>query len=75
MNTDKAICLVDAEFKDGDKIASIHRGKEYTISTPENNEVTVFTNYWFKVPESYFGGVKKFTRDSVKPSVPGEEKK
>lgn len=64
MDTDKAICLKDETFLDGEKKVTLVRGKEYTISTPnEDGEVTVFTNYWFNVPKSYFGGNVKFTRD------------
>jgi len=64
MNTDKAICLVDEEFVDGDKKVKLERGREYTVSTPKDGMRTVFTHYWFDVPEEYFGGAVKFTRDN-----------
>lgn len=62
MKTDNAICLEDREFRDGDKVVQLKRGKEYIISEPnKSGEVTVFNSYWFQAPKSLFGGVQKFT--------------
>lgn len=63
MNVDKAICLVDKEFVDGEKSVKLVRGEEYTISANRVGDVTVFTNYWFKVPQKYFSGRQKYVRD------------
>ena len=59
MKTFSAICLKDYEIVDRDKTMTIKRGKEYTVSVPdEHNEVTVFSHCWASgIPADIFGGL------------------
>ena len=62
MITYNRICICDfhEEDQEGNKF-EIKRGKEYLTSEEESGMVTVFTNYWVKVPIKYFAGEKIFT--------------
>ena len=60
MITYSRICIKDWEVKakNGD-YCKINRGKEYTTSEEKDGEVTVFTNFWVKVPIEHFAGEQK----------------
>jgi len=63
MYTLKRICIKDftLEAENGDLLV-LERGKEYITSPEKDGMVTVFTNFWEKVPVSYFAGAVEFTR-------------
>ncbi len=51
------ICIKDFAVTDGHDTASVQRGHEYTTSDEHDDQtVMVFTNFWFRVPVSNFGG-------------------
>ena len=61
MTTRKQICLQDQLIRDGDKELKLERGQEYITSVPCDGEVTVYSSYWTKVPEDWFGGAVPHT--------------
>lgn len=66
MKTEKAICLTDIEFKDGEKIQTLTRGSEYIIHQQRDGKLTVFTSpYWVHdVEPELFAGFQPFTGES-----------
>lgn len=63
MQTFNRICIKDWEItaENGDHFKAV-RGKEYTTSTEhEDGTVTVFSNYWVRVPVDHFAGEQQFT--------------
>jgi len=50
------LCQYDQELVDGDKRLLLVRGREYTTSAlpDEAGMVTVFSQYWAKVPVAWF---------------------
>ncbi len=62
MQTFKRICIRDFELKakNGDCL-TLKRGKEYITSPEVDGEVTVFSNFWVKVPADIFAGAVEFT--------------
>jgi len=61
MTTFKAICIKDEDIIEGFKLI---RGKEYTVSEPKNNLVTVLDTVWVRnVPLDLFAGIIPFTKD------------
>jgi hypothetical protein len=62
MRTYNRICIKDYTLSALNKdCLELKRGKEYLTSPAENGEVTVFTNFWVKVPEEIFAGEVLFT--------------
>ena len=63
MKTYHRICLEDYAVTDKvGQMAEVKRGKEYlTSSIQPDGTVTVFSQYWFPVPVSKFGGEQQFT--------------
>ena len=62
MRTLKQVCIQDyrLEALNGDCLV-LTRGEEYITSLPSKGRVTVFTNFWVKVPARLFAGAKSFT--------------
>ena len=62
METYNRICIADFTLKaqNGDTL-NLQREREYLTSKEENESVTVFTNFWVKVPASLFAGEVRFT--------------
>ncbi len=71
MKVQMAICLEDwsvtGKVSDSrvpveqqeDATATLKRGQEYTVSAPhDDGTVTVFSSYWFRAPQSLFGGFR-----------------
>lgn len=51
------LCIKSFNIKDEDgKSWSAEQGKEYTTTVPKDDTdtITVFSNYWVKVPKSHF---------------------
>ena len=63
MTTFKRICTTDYILEDSiGQTLKLYRSKEYLTSEPdENNYVTVFAEYWVKLPISIFEDEKQFT--------------
>jgi hypothetical protein len=63
MQTFNRICIKDYELeaKNGERLI-LKRGKEYTTSPEVDGEVTVFTNFWVKIPADVFAGAIEFTK-------------
>lgn len=62
MKTFERICLEDYEKSDSEgNIFKIKRGDICLTSIEKDNMVTVFKNFWVKVPISLFAGEKQFT--------------
>ena len=63
MQTFNRICIEDLTIRDNTgQCFEIKRGKEYLTSAEEDGKVTVFTNFWVKVPITHFAGEKEFTK-------------
>ncbi len=63
MKTYKRICVEDYTLTDdgGDTLV-LTRGKEYLTSAEhDDGTVTVFANFWARVPSSLFSGAHVFT--------------
>jgi hypothetical protein len=76
-NAYQGICLRDftLEAKNGDRL-ELKRGKEYTISDIwDDGTVTVFTNYWARVPSDLFGGVLSLDEIAASRSPPRQDVK
>ena len=62
MKTFNRICIKDYQRIDRiGQVFNVKRGKEYLTSSEEDGEVTVFSNFWVKVPVNIFAGEEKFT--------------
>jgi hypothetical protein len=63
MITYRRICIKDyvLEAQNGDRL-ELHCGREYLTSREHDGQVTVFTNFWVKVPIELFTGEVLFTR-------------
>jgi len=62
VETFNRICIQDFSIKDKrGEVLILKRGEEYLTSTEEEGKVTVFTQFWVKVPSSIFAGEIKFT--------------
>ena len=62
MKTFNRICIKDYQRIDSiGQVFNVKRGKEYLTSSEEDGEVTVFSNFWVKVPVNIFAGEEKFT--------------
>lgn len=63
MKTWNRICIREYTVADQDGNSwTAHRGQEYLTSAEHDGHVTVFANYWVKVPVSIFGGEEPFTK-------------
>ncbi len=62
MTTFNRICIKDYEVtaENGDHF-EVKRGQEYLTSPEKDSKVTVFSNFWVKVPVNVFAGEEKFT--------------
>ncbi len=48
-------CIKDLIIKDGNKVFTLEKGKEYLTSHVFKGQVTVLTNYWVPIPcKEYF---------------------
>ena len=62
MITYNRICIKDYVLEAENGRLELHRGKEYTTSREQDGQVTVFTNFWVKVPVELFAGEVLFTK-------------
>jgi hypothetical protein len=60
MKVVKQICLKDFEIKDGEKVLSLERGKEYLTTPPKDGELTIIAGYWaYGVDANLFAGAEE----------------
>lgn len=64
MQTFNRICIKDFELQSqaGERLI-LKRGKEYTTSPEVDGIVTVFSEYWDKIPVDVFAGAIEFTKE------------
>jgi hypothetical protein len=62
MQTYNRICIKDHSVVASNGTLTLSRGKEYLTTAEEEGEVTVFTNFWGKVPVTIFAGEVEFTK-------------
>lgn len=61
MRTYHRICIKDHTVSDDKNTFSIKRGKEYLTSEEKDGEVTVFSEFWVKLPVDLFAAPVLFT--------------
>lgn len=63
MQTFNRICIKDFELEaeNGNRLI-LKRGKENITSSEIDGEVTVFSNFWVKIPVDVFTGAIEFTK-------------